>query len=96
MFEGISRMMYAGLGVLGMTREKAEQLFDEAVRRGQAEKGNRSKFVQDMMNAAEQTRRDMETLVAEQIRKVVNQMNLATRDDIARLEAKLDASRRQD
>jgi polyhydroxyalkanoate synthesis regulator phasin len=96
MLEGISRMMFAGLGVIGMTRDRAEKFFDEAVTRGQADKENRGKFVQDMVDAAEQTRQDMEKLVAEQVRKVADQMNLATREDLARLEKKLDQCCRQD
>jgi len=37
MFESIDKIFMAGLGAMSMTREKAEQIFDEYVKRGQAE-----------------------------------------------------------
>jgi len=90
MFEGLSKLMFAGLGALNMSRERAEKFIDECVRRGQVAKEHRSKLVQDMIDAAEETRRDMEKLVAEQMARAVAKMNLATREDIDRLERKLD------
>lgn len=81
----------AGLGALSMTREKAEQLFDECVQRGHAERDQRSKFVQDVIDAADQARSDVEKIFAEQFNRASDRLRLATRDDIARLEAKLDA-----
>jgi len=90
MFEGLSKLMFAGLGALNMSRERAEKFIDECVRRGQVAKEHRSNLVQDMIDAAEETRRDMEKLVAEQMARAVAKMNLATREDIDRLERKLD------
>ncbi len=90
MMESLSRFMCAGLGALTMTRERAEKLYEEFVQRGEVEKDKRSKFVQDLMDAAEQARKDTEKLVADQVDRVVGRMNLATREDMARLEEKLD------
>lgn len=90
MMENVSKVLLAGLGALSMTRERAESIFEECVHRGQAEKENRSRFVQDLMDAADKARQDTEKVVAEQVDRVISRMNLATRDDIARLEEKLD------
>jgi len=90
MFEGVSKLMFAGLGALSISRERAEKFIDECVHRGQVAKEHRSKLVQDMIDAATETRRDMEKLVGEQVARAVAKMNLATRDDIERLEKKLD------
>ena len=35
MFETLDKMMLAGLGALSMTRERAEKLFDEYVKKGE-------------------------------------------------------------
>jgi len=91
MLEELSRMMSAGLGALSMTRERAEKLFDECVQRGQAEREQRSKFVQDVMDAADKARNDLERIVSEQVHRATESMKLASRDDLARLETKLDA-----
>ena len=90
MFEKLDKLMMAGLGVATMTREKAEQLFDESVEKGKASKEDRGGFVKDVMDRAEESRKDLEKLISDQIRHAVNGMELATKDDIKRIEVKLD------
>ena len=90
MFETANRMFLAGLGALSMTRERAEKIFEDYVRRGEAERGQQAGFVKDMMDTAEKARTDLEQIIGKQIRQVVTSMDLVTREDLARLEAKLD------
>jgi poly(hydroxyalkanoate) granule-associated protein len=90
MLETVQRLMEAGVGALSITRERAEKIFDEMVRRGQTEKTGREQFVKDLVDAAGATRSDLEELVAGQVHKVMVRLNLPTREDLARLEAKLD------
>jgi len=90
MFETLDKLMLAGLGAVSMTRERAEKIFDEYVSRGKVEKEARTGFVKEMVDTAEKTRKDFENLVSEQVQKTVSKLSLATRDDIKRLEEKLD------
>ncbi|MFW6132532.1 MAG: phasin family protein [Planctomycetota bacterium] len=92
MFETIDKFLTAGLGALSMTRQRAEKVFDEYVKRGQAEKGAKEGFVRDAIEAADKTRTELEKLVDKQVEKAVSRMDLATREDIRRLEGKLDAA----
>jgi len=91
MLESLDRLLLAGLGALSMTRERAEQIFDDYVRRGQVEKERRTGFVREMVEKAEKSRQDFENLITRQVREAVDKLNLPTRDDLARIEAKLDA-----
>jgi polyhydroxyalkanoate synthesis regulator phasin len=90
MFETIDRMFLAGLGAMSMTREKAEQIFDEYVARGKAVKEEREGFVKEMMDHAVKTKNEVEQVVSEQVKKGISNLRLATKEDIARLEAKID------
>lgn len=90
MFETIDKLVLAGLGALSMTRERAEKIFDEYVRRGQAEKASRSGFVKELLQSAEKTRKDLEEIISERVREAVSKMALASREDIERVENKLD------
>jgi polyhydroxyalkanoate synthesis regulator phasin len=90
MFETLDRLMLAGLGALTMTRERAEKLFDEYVSKGQAEREARSGFVKEVMDNADRTRAEFQRLVADQVRQTVNNLHLATKDDLLRIELKLD------
>jgi len=90
MFEAIDRAMMAGLGALTMSKEKAEKLFDEYVSKGEAAREGRTGFVKEVMDSADKTRQELETLVSDQIQKTVTGLHLASREDVARLEEKID------
>lgn len=90
MFETLDRMMLAGIGALSMTRKRAEEIFDDYVRRGKEVTSSRQSFVQNLVDSAEQTRRELQDLVDRQIQDAVKRMNLPTRDDVVRIENKLD------
>ena len=90
MFETLDKMMMAGLGALSMTREHAEQMFDEAVSKGKAAKDSRSGFVKEVMDSADKTRSELEKMISEQVQKTVTNLHLATQEDVQRIEQKLD------
>lgn len=90
MFETLDKMMLAGLGAISMTRERAEKLFDEYASRGKFEKESRTGFVKAVMDAADKNRAEIEKLISKQVRETVEHLNLPTRDDIQRLEQKID------
>jgi polyhydroxyalkanoate synthesis regulator phasin len=90
MFETLDKMMLAGLGAISMTRDRAEKIFDEYVDRGKLEKENRTGFVKEIMDAADKNRAELEKLIAKQVRETVERLNLPTRDDVQRLEQKID------
>ena len=90
MFETIDKVMLAGLGALSMTKEKAESIFDDYVKKGEAQKENRAGFVKDIMDQADKVKSDLEKTISEQIDKALNKQPLATKDDIKRIEDKLD------
>jgi polyhydroxyalkanoate synthesis regulator phasin len=90
MFETLDKIMLAGLGAISMTRERAEKLFEDYVSKGKAEKEGKSGFVKDVMNTAERTRSELEKIISEQVDDTVKKLNLATREDIVRLEKKVD------
>ena len=90
MFETLDKMMMAGLGAISMTRERAEKMFDEYVSRGKAEKENRTGFVKEVMDSADRTRSDLEKMISEQVQETVTSLHLASKEDVERIEQKLD------
>jgi len=90
MFETLDKMMFAGLGALSMTRQRAEEIFDECVQRGQTVQENKTRFVKDLMDSAEKTRADLEKMISDQVQKAAGKLCLATQQDIQRIEQKLD------
>lgn len=90
MFENMNKLMLAGLGALSMTKEHAERIFDEYVKRGQAEQADKSGFVKEMLDTAERARKEMETIVRREVQRGMDELNVVTRSDLERLESKVD------
>jgi polyhydroxyalkanoate synthesis regulator phasin len=90
MFETLDKMMLAGLGAISMTRERAEKIFDEYVSRGKLEKESRTGFIKEIMDAVDRNRQELEKLIAGQVRDTMEHLNMPTKDDIQRLEQKID------
>ena len=90
MFEALDKITLAGVGAMSMTKEKAESIFDEYVEKGKAQKEHRAGFVKDVMDQAEKAKTDLEKVISEQVEKAMGKQPLATKDDIKRIEAKLD------
>lgn len=90
MFETLDKLMLAGLGAMSMTKEKAEEIFDEYVEKGKAQKEQRSGFVKDVMDQAEKAKSDLEKVISDQIEKAMTKQPLVTKEDLKRIEEKLD------
>jgi polyhydroxyalkanoate synthesis regulator phasin len=90
MLETLDKIMAAGLGAMSMTRDRAEELFDEAVKRGKEVQANREKFVTQLVDSAKQARASLEDTVRNQVHSAMTGLNLPTREDLQRIEAKLD------
>ena len=89
MFETLDKILLASLGAVSMTRERAEKIFDEYAARGQAERGNKSGFVKELMDHADKARSDMEKMISDQVHAAVEKLDLATKKDIERIEQRI-------
>lgn len=90
MFETIDKLFLAGLGAMSMTKERAEKIFDEYVARGKVEKEQKQGFIKDVMEHAQKTKDELEKVISEQVKKGMSSLTVATKEDVKRLEAKLD------
>jgi polyhydroxyalkanoate synthesis regulator phasin len=57
MFETLDKMFLAGLGAVSMTKEKAEQIFDDYVKKGEAQRETKTGFVKNCWNSRKEPRR---------------------------------------
>lgn len=90
MFETLDKLFLAGLGAMSMTRERAEAIFEEYVQKGKAKREEKSGFVKEILELADKSRTDLEKVISEQLHKVMAQLPLATKEDLKRVEDKID------
>jgi len=90
MFETLDKIFLAGLGAMSLTKEKAEEIFEEYVEKGKLKREQKSGFVKEILDTAAKSRSDLEKIISEQLQKALAQVPLATKNDLKRIEEKLD------
>ncbi|MEA1965282.1 MAG: phasin family protein [Candidatus Aerophobetes bacterium] len=79
-----------GLGVLSLTREKAEEIVEELTRlRGVTEKEKRT-LLERLIKKGEEQKKEIDERIGERVEKVVSRLKVATKEDIERLEKKIE------
>lgn len=86
----LEKSVYLGLGILSMTRERAEEIIDDLVERGKVSKDESAKAVRDLMDRVENEKRSLEKKINSMVEDTIKRMHLATRHDIDALNKKLD------
>lgn len=83
--EIIKKAMLAGLGA----QEKAKEFVDELVKAGELSKGDASSLVKEWVSKAEDSRREFDSKVKDAIAASFERLNIPTKDDIEKIEKKL-------
>ncbi|OYD16901.1 hypothetical protein CH333_02325 [candidate division WOR-3 bacterium JGI_Cruoil_03_44_89] len=84
------KLFLAGLGLLDLTREKAEKLVEELVKKGEVAKEKQSEFVEKLLEKTEKGRSEIEKIVERTITKVMKKLDIAAKSDIEKLIKKID------
>ena len=80
----------AGIGLLSMTREKAEKLIDELSHEGELQKGEVKQWVDKLSDRGEEERQALRKLIRDELKKALDDMGVATKEDIQKLLDKRD------
>jgi len=86
----IKKTILAGLGVLSLTREKAEEITKDLIKRGEVAKTEEAKFVKDLMERAEKSRVEVEKKIEKVAKKTLLKLNIPTRKEMNELKTKVD------
>ena len=80
----------AGIGLLSMTREKAQQVIEELTHEGELQKNEVKEWVDQLSDRGEEERQALRKLLRDEMKKVLDEMGLATKEDIQKLREKQD------
>ncbi len=83
--EVIKKAMLAGLGA----QEKAKEFIDELVKAGELSKSEGASLVKEWVSKAQESTKDMDHKVKDAIAAAFEKINLPTRDDIEKLDKKI-------
>ena len=89
--ETLRRLFDIGLGLIAVTKETTQQVVNELVKKGEMSREEGERFVADLTRKGEKLRGDLSDTVQAAVRSQLEKLNLATRDDLARLERRVAA-----
>lgn len=90
MFDLFKKTVLMGLGAVTITKEKAEQIVDELVKKGELAKDERSKAIKDLLKKAEEQEKLLIDKVSAEVNKAIVKLGVPTKKDLERLEKKID------
>jgi polyhydroxyalkanoate synthesis regulator phasin len=90
MVDLIKKALYTGIGLAVLTKDKAEELVKELTQQAKLSEQEGKELFDGLLKQSEQARTDFQTRVDEAVIAVVRRLNLATKDEVNSLKAKVD------
>jgi polyhydroxyalkanoate synthesis repressor PhaR len=79
-----------GLGVFDLTKEKAEKMVDEMIKRGEMSQSDKSKAVKELLKGHDERMQKLKTKIDESVEKVTTKVRGKEKEELAKLHKKLD------
>ncbi|MCK5452020.1 MAG: hypothetical protein KAI51_01160 [Candidatus Aenigmarchaeota archaeon] len=78
-----------GIGIAAITKEKAEILVKDLTKKGDLNKEEGKKLVEELMTKSKKSKKELETTINKQVHLVIKKANVASRKEIKVLEDKI-------
>lgn len=89
MIDFIKKGLAFGLGLAVTSKEQVENIVNELVQKGELSKEESKEMARQMMERGEEEKNRLKQIVREQLQQVLHELHVATRDDIRRLEQRI-------
>jgi len=90
MFDLIKKTLLTGVGLAVMTKDKVEELGKEFASQAKLSENEGKEFVDHLLKQSETARKEFETRINSAVQKAVSGLNLASKDEVAKLSAKVE------
>jgi polyhydroxyalkanoate synthesis regulator phasin len=90
MVDLIKKALYTGVGLAVLTKEKAEELVKDLTQQAKLSEQEGKELFEGLLKQSEQARNDFQAKIDEAVLTVVKRLNLATKDEVASLNAKVE------
>ena len=83
-------LLYMGLGAAFLAKDKFEEFVDEMEKRGEMSRAEAKNFLEDAKARAHKEEEALNVRSRDELKKVLDGMGLATKEDVAELKALLE------
>jgi len=91
----IEKMLLASLGAFTITKEKAEKIVEEFVKRGEVAKKDKAGYINKLLERGKDARIEIEKIVEKSMTNVLNKLNIPTKSDIDALMKKIEGLKKK-
>ena len=94
----LKNTILASIGAIQVTRDKAEKIIDDLIKKGELDQSDRKKAVMELLQKAEKSTAELRDKISDKADKtqleidaLVKKLNVARESDLKKLEEKVDA-----
>lgn len=87
----LGKFLLSGLGVLVLTEEKIEKFIEELTEEGEITQKGKKELLTEIIEKGEEKKKEIEGKIREKVENILSQMNVATKNDIQKLEKRIEA-----
>ena len=84
----LTQALLLGFGLMDVTKEKIEKSIKELKKDRNISGKEAEKIAKDFLNSLDENKEEVQKIIRKQIRRVVDELGLATKDDIEHLKKK--------
>ena len=89
------RSFLVGIGLLSMTHEKAQKIVNELTQRGEVQKDEAKDWVEQLVQRGDEERQSIRKLIHDEVKSTLDELGLATKQDVKDLAAQIGALGKQ-
>lgn len=86
----VKKAMFFGLGLLSLTKEKAEEFVDDLIKRGELSRKEKFKMVDKLLKEAERREDELVQRINKSVQKIITDLGLPTKKDIEGISKRLE------
>jgi len=85
----LGKFLLSGLGVLVLTEEKIEKFIEELTKEGEITQKGKKELLTEIIEKGEEKKKEIEGKIRKKVENMLSQMNVATKNDIQKLEKRI-------
>lgn len=89
MKDTIKKGMALGLGLAVASKEQAQKMMDDLVKKGEMTRQESKEFMNDALKKGEEKQTEMDSMMHERMAKMLSDLNVATKEEVKRLEHRI-------
>ncbi|KMK76841.1 phasin family protein [Alkalihalobacillus pseudalcaliphilus] len=89
MRDAIKKGMALGFGLAAASKEQAEKVFDDLVKKGELTRKESQEFMDHVMAKGTEKQEQFDSKMMEQMKKLLREWDVATKDDVQALEERV-------